>query len=912
MMEVSGSLARWIVRIAALRAPAARREAMIAEWDAELARELSRGGGWSVVVAALGAFSDARALRELDYDRRDPMMGRLMGRWGEDIRVAVRSLRRTSGFTSVCVLTLAVGLGSVGAVYTLLDRIVLDPLPYPDSERLVRLENRVPGVGPDAVWQLSTAQYVFFNERVDALSEVGLLRRLSGANVMTSTGPQRARLIRVTPNVLPLLGAEMQLGRRILADDARPDADRVVLLSDGFWRRALGADPNVVGQGLSLDGQPVEVIGVLDPDVRLPEGAEASPDLWEPLAVDPAGPFQNTHLYPGIGRLAEGSTVETLEAELDRLMPRLTETYPDVYPEAFFERYGFRTFAAPLKEAVVGDMEETLWVLFGGVFLVLIVAAANVSNLVLVRVESRRRELALRRALGADRGALARYVLAESLVLAGVGGLLAVATGIWAIPALVRLAPEGLPRIDGVTLGGETAALTLLAALGVGLAVSVYPVLARTPAESELVAGGRRTSHGPRSQRARGVLVVSQMALAIALLVGAGLLIESLAVLRASDPGFDPRGVLAVELHASAARYPDDVDLWDLHSRILDEVRAIPSVTAAGMGEVVPVTGGYGCTVQGFGDQTVYERVRAAAMTTCAGQQMVTPGYFEALGIPLLEGRLLEAGDSDDPARHSVVVSRAFAERFWPDGSAIGRRVAPNGRSMDPFYEVVGVVGDVARASDPGQPPLSQTAVAIYYPMVHDPEAPGWWGWWWPGSMTLVVRADGVEPGSLLPSIRSVVSGIDPEIPLANARPMADDVEKAMAGVSFLSTLMMVAALAALLLAAVGLYGVVSWIVSRRTREIGMRLAIGASPASVVRTVVVRTLRLALAGLIVGLPLAYLTSRIGRSVLVGVEPTAPTAYLAAAAVVGLVSLLAAWMPARRAAAVDPATSLRAE
>lgn len=907
-MTGSGRVARWIVRIAALRAPRGRREEMVAEWDAELARAVAGGGRWSVVVAALGAFSDARALRGLDYERRDPMMGR----WGEEIRIAVRSLGRTPGFTAVCVLTLAVGLGGVGAVYTLLDRIVLDPLPYPDSERLVRLQNRVPGVGPDAVWQLSTAQYVFYDEHVEALSAVGLHRRLSGANVMTSTGPQRARLVRITPDVISLLGAEVQLGRGFVPDDGRPGAERVILLSDGFWRRTLGADPDVVGQALSLDGRPVEVVGVLGPDVRPPGGDDAPPDIWEPLVVDPAGPFRNTHLFSAVGRLSEGSTVEALEAELDRLIPRLTETFPDVYPAEFFERYGFRTFAEPLKESVVRDMRQTLWVLFGGVFLVLAVAAANVSNLFLVRVEGRRRELAVRRALGADRRALARYVLAESLVLAGAGGLLAVAGGVWAVPALVRLAPDGLPRIDDVALGGDTAVLTLLVALGVGLVVSVYPLVSRAPDEGELAAGDRRASHGPGRRRASGVLVVGQMALAIALIVGAGLLMESLRVLQASDPGFEPEGVLAVELHASPARYPDDIDLWDLHGRILERVRAIPGVAEAGMGEVVPVTGGYGCTVQGFADQSVYERIEAAGMTTCAGQQHVTPGYFQALGIPLLEGRLLDAGDSDDPTRHAVVVSRAFAERFWPDGSAIGRRVHPNGWRQEPYFEVVGVVGDVARASDPGQPPLSQTAVAIYYPMVHDPAASGWWGWWWPGSTTLVVRADGVEPTSLLPSIRRVVDAIDPEIPLANARAMAGDVSRAMAGISFLSTLMIVAALAALLLAAVGLYGVVSWVVSRRTREIGMRLAIGASPGTVVRAVVIRTLRLALAGLIVGLPLGYLTSRIGQGVLVGVEPTAPAAYIAASGVVGLVSLLAAWIPARRAASVDPATSLRAE
>lgn len=881
---------------------------MIAEWDAELTKELSRGGGWSAVVASLGAFSDASALRALDRpDRGDS----LLTRWLGDLRVAVRSLRRSPGFAAVSVLTLAIGLGGVGAVYTLLDRIVLDPLPYPDSERLVRLDNQVPGVGPDAVWSLSTAQYVYITDNLESLSSLALYRR-EGVNVVTGTGPVRARTMRATASMLPLLGAEARLGRLITETDDRPSIDPVVLLSDGFWRRALGADPDVVGRTISLDGRPLEIIGVLEPGVRMPGSMREPTDIWMPLQVDRAGPFQNNHVFPAIALTAPSASPQAVEEEIERLTPRLAEAYPNVYSMEFFERYGFRTTATPLRESVVGDMRQTLWVLFGGVFLVLLVAAANVTNLFLVRVESRRRELSLRRALGADRAALGRYVLSESLVLAGTGGAMAIVTGMWAIPTLKGLAPDGLPRIENVSLGWETAVFTLLASLAVGLAVAVYPLVARAPAEHELSGGGRGSSYGPPRQGVRNALVVSQMALAVALLVGAGLLVESLGVLRSSDPGFDPDGVVSVELYASPARYPDDVSLWGLHHRILERVRAVPGVTAAGMGEEVPVLGGYGCTVQGFEDESIYDRVREAGMTTCAGQERVTPGYFEALGIPLLEGRYLEPGDNDDPTRGAVVVSRAFADRFWPGVDPIGRGVAPSGRTVEPFYTVVGVVGDVAARSGEGQPPFSETAIAIYYPDVHNPETPGWWGFWWPGATTLVVRTDGVDPTSVVPGIRRAIGDIDPEIPLANVRPMQEVVADAMAGISFLSTLMIVAAVAALLLAAVGLYGVVAWVVSRRTREIGMRLAIGAAPSAVVRTVVGQTLRLAAVGLVAGLPLAFLTSRLGRSVLVGVEPTAPTAYLAAAGAVGLVSLLAAWVPARRAATIDPAESLRAE
>lgn len=904
MVKMPLALARLVVRIASGLAPSNRRSAMRAEWNAELVREAQNEGATSALWASLGAFQDALAMRGLAAGEGSP--GLLA-----DFRVAFRSLMRTPGFTAVSVLTLAIGLGSMAAVYTLLDRIVLDALPYPESDRLVRLQNQVPGVGPDAVWHLSTAQWVHFTDLSTTLDGLALFRG-EGANVMTPSGPERVRAVRVTSSIFPLLGAEAQLGRLLTEADDDPSASPVIVLSDGLWRRAMGGDPEVLGQTLTLGTTQLEIVGVMAPGLDLPGWGRDRVDLWIPLQIDRNGSFGNSHVFPAVGRLAPGATPEAVEAEAGRLQTRLIENFPIAYGAEFFERYGFRTTATPLKEDIVGEVKATLWVLFGGVLLVLLVACANVTNLFLVRVEGRRRELSLRRVLGASRAALSRYILSESLILAVLGGGLAVVAGIWGIPALTRLAPEGLPRLENVALGWETGLVTLLTAVTVGILVALYPMMGRAAREGDLGSGGRGSSVGRDRQRVRGFLVVSQMALAITLLVGAGLLYESMRSLQNADAGFEAEGVATVQLFADASRYPDDVALWDLHRRVLEAVRAIPGVTEAGMGEGLPVSGLQGCTVQGFEDQIVYERMDDAGMTTCASQVRVTPGYFQALGVPLEAGRYLEPGDKDDPTRMAVVVSRAFADRFWPGEDPIGKGVGPSGRTVEPFHRVVGVVGDVARNSDDGAPPLSQTAIAIYYPGVHNADTEGWWGYWWPGAMDLVVKTEGVEPTSVLPAIRQVVGEIDPEIPLANAGVLSDVVDEATAGVSFLSTLMIVSALAALLLAAVGLYGVVSWVVSRRTREIGMRLAIGAAPAEVVRGVVGQTMRLAVAGLVFGLPLAFLTSRVGRSVLVGVEPTSPAAYVAAAGVVALVSALAAWIPARRAARIDPAESLRAE
>lgn len=906
-------LARGVVRLAALLTPRNLRERMLREWNAELEREFASGGGWSGVTAAWGAFADARTLRDLSRheEGRTTMTGWLTHLRG-DFGLALRSLARVPGFTIVSVLTLAIGLGGSAAIYTLLDRVVLDPLPYPDADRLVRLENQVPGVGPDEVWSLSTAQYVHLGDFAETLSEVGLYRT-GGGNIVTESGPQRARTTTVTAEVMSLLGAEAHLGRLITADDDAADAPATVVLSYGFWTRALGADPVVVGSTIPFNDVPLDVIGVLEPGLELPGlPPSLAPDLWMPMRLSRTSGFGNNHVFPAIARLSPEATPDAAETEIERLTAQLPSRFPDAYSEDFFERYGFRTTVTPLQESVVGELSQKLWVLLGGVGLVLLIACANVANLFLARIEGKRREIGIRAALGASRAAIARYVVAEALTIAALGGALALAAGAVALPALTGLAPEALPRVQGVEMSLGTVVFTAALAILVGLAVAAFPVLANAAPGGALLDGGRSSTTGRDRQRLRSALVVTQMALAVTLLVGAGLLVESLRTLRNADTGVDPEGILAVDLYMNPHGYVDDEALWGAYGRILEGLRALPGVVSAGMGEEIPVSGGYGCTVQGFEDEIVYDRVREAGMTTCAGEERVTPGYFEALGIPVLEGRVLDGGDHADPRRGSVVVSRAFAERFWPGESVLGKGVAPSGRTVPPFYRVVGVVDDVAKRSDPGRPPLSEKAIAVYYPVVNNPDSPGNWGWWWPGNMTLVVRAGVADPLSLVPAVRRVVADVDPSIPLSDARSMEAVVASAMADVSFVSLLLAIAATLALSLAAVGLYGVVAYVVSRRTREIGMRLAIGARPSNLVAGVLGRTLSLVTVGVVVGIPLAALTSRVGRSLLVGVEPTQPRAYAVAVAVLAAVALAASWLPARRAARVDPVTALRAD
>jgi len=828
--------------------------------------------------------------------------------WRTDARIAARSLRRSPGFTLSTVVTLALGMGGSAAIYTLLDSVVLDPLPYPEPEQLVEISNRVPGVAPGTVWQTSTAQQMFYDENASSLQAVGLTQAL-GFNMETPDGATRTSGWRVTASVFPMLGASAGLGRLISTADDAPGAAPVVVMSSELWQQRFGGDADIVGKSITINGSPIDVIGVLEPGFAAPIGPVGyKSDLWIPFRIDPDGVFRNTHIFGMIGRLAPDVLPTAAEVELDRLEQLLPERFPRAYTESFFRGTEFFTQVIPLKEAVVGDMARNIWILFGSVGLVLLIACANVANLFVVRLDGRSRELAVRKALGAPRSALARFQLAEGLLLSLSGAALALFLGWVGVPALLRMAPESLPRLERVQMEQGTILFTVALALIIGMSLGVFSLFRqKTEPAAGSLAGGRAFSAGKRRQRFRAALVVSQVALALTLIVGAGLLIESLRRLNSINPGFESEGVLTARLFLTPNRYESDVQIWGTYSQILDRVRALPGVIGAGMSEELPVAGSFGCTVQGFEGQAVYDHLNEAGLGTCAGQERATPGYFETMGIPVLQGRELTDADHFDPTRAAVVVSQAFAERFWPGENAIGKGVAPSGRRVEPYYRVVGVVGDHPAESLDGDP-----AISIYYPVVHDPNTPSNWGWWRPTSMALVVKTGLEDPMSLLPEIRMAVRAVDPSIPIVSAQTMEAVVAESTARFSFVSALLGIAAIVALTLAAVGVYGVVSYVVSRSTREIGMRVALGAPPIQVEAQFIRQSLVLVGVGVIVGLGLAAAATRLLAGMLYGVEPTEPGAFILAAAALMSVALFASWLPARRAAKVDPIEALRVE
>jgi putative ABC transport system permease protein len=832
-----------------------------------------------------------------------------MGAFLNELGQAWRALRRDPGFGIIAIAVFAIGMGATTAIFTLVQRVVLDPLAYPEADRLLRIRNPVPAVGEGTEWHLSIAQLEYYRDNARTLDAIGVFSG-GGSNAQTPDGAERVDIAQVQANLLPLLGARPALGRLIGDADDDPGAANVVMLSHGFWQRSFGGSPEVLGRTLLLNDRPYEVIGVLAAGLRLPDergaGMTAPPDVWLPYVIRPDY-WPYSHTLSTIARLAPGATLEQAQAEIERLASTIGEAYPEYYTPAFFDETGMRTRLYALKGYVVGSAARNLWVLLGGVSLVLLIACMNVANLFLVRLEGRRREIAVRAALGAGRLALARQFFAESAVISIAGGVLAIALGWWGVDSLVLLAPDSVPRLAELRLGMGPVALTLALALVFAIVLAAFPILQHRRAGEAglLVDSGRTATVGRDRQRMRGALVAAQVALALVLLVSAGLLLNSFQHLRNVDPGVDAEGVLTTRLHLPDTRYETTADQWRFFDAVIERIERIPGVRRAGLSRELPFSGGYGCTAQGFDDAAVMQRIRDQGGTTCAGQEPTSPGYFEAIGIPLLEGRTFTNADNDAPNRASVIVSRAFAERFWPGERAIGKNIAPNGWTDQPFYHVVGVVDDVYSSLLEESP-----ALAVYYPIVHIPsENRRPWG---AHVMSLVVRTSLADPASIFPAVRAAVAEVDPSIPLANAEPMTMIVARSMARLTFTMSLLVLASVVALVLAAVGLYGVIAYIVTRRTRELGVRLALGALPRQLAALFVRGSIRMVGLGMLAGTAAALALTRVMRGILFDVPATDPTTYVISIAVLATVSLLASWLPARRAARVDPMIAMRVE
>jgi putative ABC transport system permease protein len=814
---------------------------------------------------------------------------------GHDLKVALRSLGRTPGFTAVAVLTLALGVGATTAVFTLVDSVLLRALPYPASERILSVQHEAQG--GEMQMPISQGLYLLYAEHARSLSAIAM----HAPSVMNFTGEGEAERVTgraVTASLHDVLGVTPRLGRPLIPADNEPDAEPVVLLSHGLWQSRFGADPEVVGRTVVMNGTSREIVGVMPRGFAFPDD-EAR--FWVP---QPLSTSTNLMVFgsQGVARMAPGATPERVHGELAGIIARLGELLPEAPPQmvAMIQRSQLAPRVSTLKEAVVGDLTRTMWTLLGLVAIVLLIACANIANLLLVRAESRQRELAVRQALGAGRWDLGRPLLAESLVLALAGGVVGVAIAALAVRMTIALAPENLPRMGEVGMDLRVLAFAAVVSLVAAFGPGMLPLRrhGRGDLSTELREGGARGgTAGRKRHRVRNALVVAQVVLALVLLVGSGLMFRSFVALMAVDPGFDRDGVLAVQVSVPPAEVEESRAAEEVFRQLRERLGSQPGVVSVSAASWVPL-GGQLAFMSHFLEDFPTEEGEPPHMVHLT---YVDPGYFETLGIPVVDGRTLGDGDAADALR-GLVVSRAYAERWWPDASALGRRLWVLGGSSGDPWEIVGVVENVRHRGlqeDPEE--------IIYVPTLTgsaaEPQVAR--------TRELLIRVAG-EPMAFLSMVRSEVRSLNSQLPVSNPRSLEDVARASAAATSFTMAILGAASLVALLLGLVGIYGVVSYVVSQRTREIGVRMALGASAASVRRMVVRQGVGLTGIGIGAGLVIALWASRLMDSLLYGVSSRDPVTYGLVAVTLLAVAALASWLPARRAAGVDPATALRQE
>ena len=806
----------------------------------------------------------------------------------QDLRYAARTLRKSPGYAAIALATLALGIGANTAIFSVLDAVLLRPLPYAGGDRLVMVGDRTSISGNSSPNNVGFATYVALRDHNRAFAAMAAVRSWQ-PTLLTDGVAELLPAMRVSANYFSMLGVRPALGRDFRPEDDRPDSWRVVILSDGLWRRSFGADPSVVGRVIQMDGRDYRVIGVLPPDFEpLVSTRYYKPArLWAPIGYDlslPQACHSCQHLK-ALGRLGPGVTLEQARADLDGIRRNLLREHPQEYGEGSMD-------AVPLSREVTSGLRTPLIVLVGAVGFVLLIACANVANLTLARSLRRGPELAIRSALGASRARLVRQLFAESLVLCAAGGALGFLLAGALQSALLRLAPVSLPRADQIAIDGRVLLFAGFASLAAAFLSGGVPALRASSGRlaGSLASVSRGTAAAGVS-RARGLLTVAELALAVVLVAGAFLMVRSMARLLDAPFGFSTERVLTLGL-ATPAEATTDAAVLAYQDRLLERMRALPGVEAAALVSQIPLGGNgdsYGFHVEG------HMRPNPAEDPSVE-RYSVTPDYFRAMGIPLLRGRAFTAEDrADSPS--VMIVSESTAKTLFAGRDPIGERVRIGGHEKGPWHTIVGVAGDV-RHVDVALAPTPQ----MYLPQSQVTD----------GMLTLVVLARTTEPASLTASIRNEVRAVDAGAPIFDVASMNERVARSAAPRRFVMRLLGAFALAALALAALGLYGVVAHSVGQRTREIGIRMALGATPRDIARLVLVGGSGMIAAGLAAGLLGAFGATRFLAAILYEVQPGDPASLVAAAAVLAAAAFAAHWFPARRAARIDPMKALRTE
>ena len=816
-----------------------------------------------------------------------------------DLRHAVRSLARSPLVTGVIVVTIALGIGATTAVFSVVDQVMLAPLPYRDPGELVALRTAFPGLGHDVTFGLSAGQLVTFRERSETLESLAATAR-NGATLAGAGEPRRIWTALVTADLFTTLGLEPELGRGFTPEEDSPGGEPVVILGHALWRDAFGADPGILGRAVRLDGTPHTVVGVLAPGAALPDDlASGDPaEAFVPLKIDPAAAEMGGHFLTAVGRLRPSASLAQARAEHAALLAALAEDYPTLYGKATDARME----VVPIARFVVGDVRRALLILAGAVALVLLIACSNVANLLLARGERQRREIAVRSALGAGRRRIVRRLLAESLVLAGCGSVLGLLGARLGTPLLLRLAPVQLPRLEAVGLDPRVLGFSLGAAVLVALAVGLVPALQATRVDlvGALREEGRGSSGSVRARRLRQSLVVAQVALTAILAIGAGLLLRSFVALTSVDPGMDAARALTFRVAVSPADAAEMTDVHRLFTRITDRLRSVPGVAAVGMASARPLAA--------QGSDVVFDVEGRPALIDSPGgtdlqdhyaqRRWVSPGYFEALGLPVLQGRGFERADVEE-GRAVLVVNRTFARRHLPGVDPVGRRLRLY-RALDtpePWQEIVGVVTDapIAALGEEPSPEVYEMVEAAPFDI---------------RSRNVLVRTEGAgDPQALVASLTAAVREIAPGLPVYDVETMTDVLAASVARPRFNLWMMGIFAGLALLLAAVGLYGVMAYSVTTRTPEIGLRVALGARRRSVVGLILRQALALVALGLVLGTAGALALARTLGGLLHEVSPFDPATYATVLGLLAAVALAATILPGRQAVRIDPKVAL---
>jgi putative ABC transport system permease protein len=804
----------------------------------------------------------------------------------QDIRYGVRVLLKRPGFTIVAVATLALGIGANTAIFSVVNAVLLRTLPYQEPERLVALweTNAQAGHEVNDRNEVAMGNFLDWRTQQSGFDEIAAIT-YANVNLTGVAEPERIQGAAVTTNLFSVLGVQPVIGRGFLSEEEKPESPRTVIVSHELWRGRFGSDPDFIGKTLTLNGNQVTVIGIMPPAFEFQFPTTRQVEMWLPMRIAASNTDRQAHYLYVVGRLKQSVSLDQAQSGMDVLVGQLQQQYPKSNSDRGAN-------VVSLHEQLVGNVQPYLRVLFAAVGFVLLIACANVASLLLARVTARHKEVAIRMAIGASRWRIVRQLLTESVLLSTVGGLAGLLLAYWETDLLVALAPPDIPRLGDIGLHAPVFAWTLGVSVITGVMFGLAPALgASKPDLNESLKEGGRSIAGPGRSRMRNLLVVSEIALALVLLIGAGLMIRSFARLQHVSPGFDPKNLLTMNISLPRQKYRENQQINSFFDQLLARVRAVPGVEAVGGIDPLPMGGSDGTTsfvVEGAPPRAIGDRPEV-------GERTATADYFQTMRIPLLQGRAFSERDREDAPR-VVIINEALARRFWPNEEAIGKRLGFRASDPQVWHQVVGIVGNVRHRRLDADPKPE-----LFFPYSQ-----------YPGSfMTLVVRTPS-DPVNAISAIRNEVLGLDPDQPVFDIKTMDERLSKIVATSRFVMLLLGAFAGIAMLLAAVGIYGVMAYTVSQRTHEIGVRMALGAGAPDVLKLVVGHGLKIVLAGIAIGVAGALALTRMIESQLFEVSATDPLTFVLISAVLTGVALAACFVPARRATKVDPMVALRYE